>query len=179
MAVERCLEHEAAGYTEDIRQHVPQLDVGILEDLFRRRSREMTQFFAGDIARMDKGFCPVPPDQLEAHKAEARKRHTDWLRMRDYLAARAYSDLKTQQRERWRKALHEIRFSDEWGRLMMAQPFTAQIEQGYSIEISFRGWETTNLSETVFRDIDWPATLDRFKGTRNEGKTESAWNYSK
>jgi hypothetical protein len=138
---------------------------------FRRRSREMTQFFADDIARMDKGFCPVPPDQLEAHKAEARKRHTDWLRTRDYLAARADSDLKPQQRERWRKALHEIRFSDEWGRLMMAQPFTAQIEQGYSIEVSFRGWETTNLNETVFRDIDWPATLDRFKGTRNEGKT--------
>ena len=33
MAVEQCLEHKPAGDTEDVRQHVPQLDVGILEDL--------------------------------------------------------------------------------------------------------------------------------------------------
>jgi hypothetical protein len=33
MSIEQCLEHEPAGYTEDIRQHVPQLDVRIFEDL--------------------------------------------------------------------------------------------------------------------------------------------------
>jgi hypothetical protein len=33
MAIEQCLEHKPAGYTEDIRQNVPQLDVCILEDL--------------------------------------------------------------------------------------------------------------------------------------------------
>jgi hypothetical protein len=33
MSIEQCLEHEPAGYTEDIRQHVPQLDVGIFKNL--------------------------------------------------------------------------------------------------------------------------------------------------
>lgn len=137
---------------------------------WRWRTREMTRFFADDIVRMDNGFCPVPAEQLEAHKADARKQYADWLRTRDYFATRSDTDLKPRQHEGWRKALHEIRFSDEMSRLMMAQPFKAQIEQGYSIEVSFRGWETKNFTETTFRSIDWRSTLERFKGTRNEGK---------
>ena len=54
---------------------------------------------------------------------------------------------------------------------MMAGPFAAQIEQGYSLEITFRGWETKNFGETVFKNLHWPSTLDRLKETRNEGKT--------
>ncbi|WP_433985304.1 CGNR zinc finger domain-containing protein [Tunturiibacter empetritectus] len=137
---------------------------------WQRRTREMTEFFANDIIRMDDGFCPVPAEQLEAHKADARKQHAEWLRTRDYFATRLDADLKPQQHQGWRKALHEIRFSDEMSRLWMAQPFKAQIEQGYSIEVSFYGWETKNFTETTFRNINWRSTLERFKGTRNEGK---------
>jgi hypothetical protein len=87
---------------------------------------------------MEKDGYPMPPDQLAARKAEARSRLNEWSRTRDYLATRNDADLKPHQRERWRKALHELRFSDEMGRIVMAQQFAAQIEQGYSIEISFR-----------------------------------------
>lgn len=137
---------------------------------WRRRTREMTDFFADDIVRMEDGFCPVPAEHLESHKADARKQHSEWLRMRDYFAVRSDADLKPLQREGWRKGLHEVRFSDEMSRIWMAQPYKAQIEQGYSIEVTFRGWETKSFSETTFRNIDWCFTLERFKGTRNEGK---------
>ncbi|MGA8673117.1 MAG: hypothetical protein WB679_24800 [Terracidiphilus sp.] len=137
---------------------------------WRRRTREMTKFFSDDIARMDDGFCPVPAEQLEGHKADARERCADWLRARDYFATLSDADLKPLQREGWRKALHKIRFSDEMSRLWMANPFKAQIEQGYSIEVSFRRWEIKNFNETTFGSINWRSTLERFKGTRNEGK---------
>jgi hypothetical protein len=146
-------------------------DMGVDDyESFRRRTRELTEFFADDITRMDDGFCPVPADRLDEHKAEALKRHAEWRRTRDYLATRSDADLKQQQRELWRKNLHEIRFSDEMARLMTAQPFIAQIEQGYSVEVSFRGWETKNYTETTFTNINWSVTLERFKATRNEGK---------
>ena len=38
---------------------------------FRRRSRELTDAFAEDIAEMDKGVCPVPPEHFEKHKTES------------------------------------------------------------------------------------------------------------
>ncbi len=60
---------------------------------WRRRTREMTDFFADDIVRMEDGFCPVPAEHLESHKADARKQHSEWLRMRDYFAVRSDADL--------------------------------------------------------------------------------------
>ena len=140
-------------------------------ETFYQHTREMADFFAEEIARIEDLTYPLPSGDLERQKQEAHKRHAEWLRTRDYLATRRDTDLNTNQRRQWRKALHEIRFSNEWARLSMAQTFEAQIEQGYSIEISFRGWTTTNFRQVEFRDIDWPLTLDRVKDTRNEGKT--------
>ncbi len=137
---------------------------------WRRRTREMSQFFADDIVRMDDGFCPVPVEQLEGHKANARRQYAEWLRNRDYFAVRSDAELKPRLRLDWRKALHEIRYSDEMARIFLAQPFKAQIEQGYSVEIFFRGWETKNFTETTLGSIDWRLSLARFKEARNEGK---------
>jgi hypothetical protein len=138
---------------------------------FRRRARELTDAFAEDIAQMDQGARPVPPEHTEKHRAEAEKRNEEWRKTRDYLATRSDSDLRPSQQEKWRKALNEIRFYDEYTRLTMAGTFAAKIEQGYSLEINFRGWETKNFSETTFKNLHWPSTLDRMKDTRNEGKT--------
>lgn len=137
---------------------------------FRWRTREMADFFAKDIARMDDPSFPFKTAEMEAHKLEAHRRHAEWCRTRDYLATRSDADLKPAQREHWRKVLHQLRFSDEWGRLSMAQVFAAQIEQGYSVEVSFVGWEATNFDQITFKNINWSWTLNSLKATRNEGK---------
>lgn len=138
---------------------------------FRWRTHQMTDFFAKDLARLEDPIFPFRAEHwFEDRKATALKRHAEWSRTRDYLAIRTDADLTPSQRERWRKTLHQLQFSDEWGRLAMAQVFAAQIEQGYSVEISFRSGETANFDQTTFKGIDWPWTLSRFKETRNEGK---------
>jgi hypothetical protein len=138
---------------------------------YRRRAAELADFFADDLARMESSPHIWPsPDKLAAHQCRARKRLREWTRTRDYLASRSDADLTTAVQCEWRKSLHEIRFADEHTRLTMAQTFAAQIEQGYSTEIVFRGWEIKDFSETTLKNPDWPATLNRFKETRNEGK---------
>jgi hypothetical protein len=138
---------------------------------YRRRAAELADFFAADLVRMEtNGGLRVSPEDLARHKGRARKQHRDWARTRDYLASRADTDLTPHMRHNWRKSLHQIRFNDEHARLIMANAIVAQIEQGYSPEVVFRGWEIKDFSETTFTSPNWRATLDRFKETRDEGK---------
>jgi hypothetical protein len=138
---------------------------------YRRRAVELADFFAEDLVRMEThGDLWASPEDLTRHKERARKQHREWARTRDYLASRSDTELTPQMRQNWRKSLHQIRFADEHARLITANAFVAQIEQGYSPEVVFQGWEIKDFSETTFGRPNWHATLHRFKETRKEGK---------
>jgi hypothetical protein len=107
---------------------------------YRRRAAELVDFFAADLVRMEtNGGLWASPEDLARRKGRARKQHRDWARTRDYLASRSDTGLTPHMRHNWRKSLHQIRFNDEHARLIIANTIVAQIEQGYSPEVVFRG----------------------------------------
>jgi hypothetical protein len=138
-------------------------------DHFQRRAKEMTSFFAEDLAAMESGTHFLEGDQLEAQQAEAAKRLKLWRYVAQKVTTLPEENLPDDLKAAWGKILLELRISDEWSRMFGIDKFVEQIELGYSPEVTLRGWEWKD-GVTTFHKPNWDSTLQRLKDTRNEGK---------
>jgi hypothetical protein len=135
-------------------------------DHFRRRAAEMVAFFTDDTASpMFHGTAA----QQAAQKEEAAERLRLWKWISDMVNSRPDAELTPNVQAAWRKQLFQLRWTDEWSRMITAQQIATQIEQGYSSEVTFNGSEWSN-GEMKLTNLNWPSTLQRLKDTRNEGK---------
>jgi hypothetical protein len=128
----------------------------------------MVQFFEEDLNRTDHEKFPLTPEQIAFRKEEAVDRLRMWKWIHNKVAKCLDNELAPKIQKAWRKLLFHLRWTDEWSRIVTAQQFSTQIEQGYSVEISFQGYEWRE-GVTTLNDINWDLTLKRFKDTRNEG----------
>ena len=145
------------------------LDVDDYEH-FRRRATEMAQFFEEEVNYTNLEGLPLPAEQIAFQKKEAAEKLRLWRWIRNEVSTHTESELTPEFQKAWRKHLFQLRWVDEWCRLITAQEFSTQIEQGYSVEVSFQssGWRE---GVTTLSDLSWDRTLKRFKDTINEGET--------
>lgn len=145
------------------------LDVDDYEH-FRRRATEMALLFEEEMNCTDLEEFPLPAQQLACQKREAVEKLRLWRRIRNEVSTHTESELTPEFQKAWRKQLFQLRWVDEWCRLITGQEFSTQVEQGYSVEVSFQSsrWRE---GVTTLGDLSWDRTLKRFKDTINEGET--------
>lgn len=136
---------------------------------FKRRAAEMVQFFGEDLERTNDGYFVLPSEQWEFRQRETREKLSLWSWINDKVQNNPDDQLEPAVQLAWRKQLFQLRWTDEWSRMMTAQQYSTQIEQGYSTEITFNG-HTWQDGVTTLQNLNWPSTLRRHKETRNEGK---------
>ena len=139
-------------------------------DHFRRRATEMVQLFEEEVNNANLEGLPLPADHVAFQKREAADKLRMWKWILNEVSTRPESSLAPEFNKTWRKQLFQLRWVDEWCRLITAQEFSTQIEQGYSVEVSFLGSEWRE-GVTILKNLSWDLTLRRFKDTRNEGET--------
>lgn len=137
---------------------------------FRRRATEMTEMFEEDVDRTDLQALSLPAEQVAFQKKEASDKRQMWRWIQNEVSTHRETELTPEFQRAWPKQLFQLRWVDEWCRLMTAQEFSTQIEQGYSTEVSFLGshWHD---GVTTLSNLNWDLTLKRFKDTRNEGES--------
>ncbi len=137
---------------------------------FRRHATEMIKIYGCGLAGATASDSPLPPEEVAAQKNRYEKLIAGWQRMLQLVSTHADGDLTPSAQRAWRRSLFQLRWMDDWFRIMKAKEFETRIEQGYSTEVMFRchtwGGEGVSLAEP-----NWSFTLDSFKETINEGKT--------
>jgi hypothetical protein len=135
---------------------------------FRRRAGEMVQLFTEQLERTNDGPLAQPAEHWEEQQEENREKLQLWQRVNKTVQNKSDSQLSPAFKGAWRKQLFQLRWADEWVRLMTAQDFSTLIEQGYSPEVSFNGHHYS-AGVLTLQHLNWPMTLRRLKDTRNEG----------
>ena len=137
---------------------------------FRRRAAEMAQLFEEQVNYTNLEGFPLPAEQIAFQKREAAEKLQLWRSIRNEVSTHVESELAPEFQKAWRMQLFQLRWVDEWCRLITAQEFSTQIEQGHSVEVSFQssGWRE---GVTTLSNLSWDRTLRRFKDTINEGET--------
>lgn len=135
---------------------------------FRRRAGEMATFFSEGLGETNDGPFMVPAEHWEEQKQETREKLMLWKRINNTVQNKDDGELSLAFQQAWRKQLFQLRWTDEWIRMITAMDFSTLIEQGYSPEVSFNGNSYSDGILTL-QHLNWPMTLRRFKDTRNEG----------
>jgi hypothetical protein len=138
-------------------------------DHFRRRATEMIEISEHRLSNLTENNPSWTPDEMEHRKLEAEKNVFQWRRIHDLVSNCADAALAPATQKFWRKKLFQLRWLDEWCRIMQVREFETQILQGYSPEVAFSGSRWQN-GETTLTHLSWSRTLDCFKETINEGK---------
>jgi hypothetical protein len=137
---------------------------------FRRHAGEMVRIYECGLAGTAASSTSLTPEEAAMHTRRYEKLIVDWSRMHQLVSTHKETELTSTQQRAWRRSLFQLRWFDDWFRIMKAKEFEALVEQGYSTEVAFRckTWAGDGVS---LAEPNWSFTLDCFKETINEGKT--------
>jgi hypothetical protein len=136
---------------------------------FRRHAAEMIKIYECGLASTLAGSFPMAPEEQAAQTDRYEKLIASWRRMLHLVSTQTDAELTPSAQRAWRRSLFQLRWMDDWFRIMKAKEFETLIEQGYSTEVAFssHSWDGGGVT---LADLNWSRTLDSFKETINEGK---------